>query len=159
MKKKKSYTKQTVPYAILLIVIIGVLVFFNLSQYKVYDYSYDEFIKKLSEGDVSKLEITPKNASGVYVINGQLKDYKSTESFRVNVPLAETVLDKVMKYVDEDEIEVVTNPNPENSGFVTVLINVVPTVVLIGATIWLFSKISGGNKNSMDFGIIRAKLN
>ena len=61
MKKKKSYTKQTVPYAILLIVIIGVLVFFNLSQYKVYDYSYDEFIKKLSEGDVSKLEITPKN--------------------------------------------------------------------------------------------------
>ena len=41
MKKKKSYTKQTVPYAILLIVIIGVLVFFNLSQYKVYDYSYD----------------------------------------------------------------------------------------------------------------------
>ena len=47
MKKKKSYTKQTVPYAILLIVIIGVLVFFNLSQYKVYDYSYDEFIKKL----------------------------------------------------------------------------------------------------------------
>ena len=159
MKKKKSYTKQTVPYAILLIVIIGVLVFFNLSQYKVYDYSYDEFIKKLSEGDVSKLEITPKNASGVYVINGQLKDYKSTESFRVNVPLAETVLDKVMKYVDEDEIEVVTNPNPENSGFVTVLINVVPTVVLIGATIWLFSKISGGNKNSMDFGRSRAKLN
>ena len=159
MKKKKSYTKQTVPYAILLIVIIGVLVFFNLSQYKVYDYSYDEFIKKLSEGDVSKLEITPKNASGVYVINGQLKDYKSTESFRVNVPLAETVLDKVMKYVDEDEIEVITNPNPENSGFVTVLINVVPTVVLIGATIWLFSKISGGNKNSMDFGRSRAKLN
>ena len=159
MKKKKSYTKQTVPYAILLIVIIGVLVFFNLSQYKVYDYSYDEFIKKLSEGDVSKLEITPKNASGVYVINGQLKDYKSTESFRVNVPLAETVLDKVMKYVDEDEIEVITNPNPENSGFVTILINVVPTVVLIGATIWLFSKISGGNKNSMDFGRSRAKLN
>ncbi len=35
----------------------------------------------------------------------------------------------------------------------------VPTVLLIGATIWLFSKISGGNKNSMDFGRSRAKLN
>ena len=64
-----------------------------------------------------------------------------------------------MKYVDEDDIEVITNVNPENNGFVTVLINVVPTVLLIGATIWLFSKISGSNKNSMDFGRSRAKLN
>ena len=159
MKNKKSYTKQSVPYAILFIVIIGVLVFFNLSQYKVYEYSYDEFIKRLSEGEVTKLEITPKNGSGVYVIDGALKDYKSTESFRVNVPLSDTVLEKVMKYVDEDDIEVITNANPENNGFVTVLINVVPTVLLIGATIWLFSKISGSNKNSMDFGRSRAKLN
>ncbi len=159
MKNKKSYTKQSVPYAILFIVIIGVLVFFNLSQYKVYEYSYDEFIKRLSEGEVTKLEITPKNGSGVYVIDGALKDYKSTESFRVNAPLSDTVLEKVMKYVDEDDIEVITNANPENNGFVTVLINVVPTVLLIGATIWLFSKISGSNKNSMDFGRSRAKLN
>ena len=159
MKNKKSYTKQSVPYAILFIVIIGVLVFFNLSQYKVYEYSYDEFIKRLSEGEVTKLEITPKNGSGVYVIDGALKDYKSTESFRVNAPLSDTVLEKVMKYVDEDDIEVITNVNPENNGFVTVLINVVPTVLLIGATIWLFSKISGSNKNSMDFGRSRAKLN
>ena len=159
MKNKKSYTKQSVPYAILFIVIIGVLVFFNLSQYKVYEYSYDEFIKRLSEGEVTKLEITPKNGSGVYVIDGVLKDYKSTESFRVNAPLSDTVLEKVMKYVDEDDIEVITNANPENNGFVTVLINVVPTVLLIGATIWLFSKISGSNKNSMDFGRSRAKLN
>ncbi len=159
MKNKKSYTKQSVPYAILFIVIIGVLLFFNLSQYKVYEYSYDEFIKRLSEGEVTKLEITPKNGSGVYVIDGALKDYKSTESFRVNAPLSDTVLEKVMKYVDEDDIEVITNANPENNGFVTVLINVVPTVLLIGATIWLFSKISGSNKNSMDFGRSRAKLN
>lgn len=159
MKNKKSYTKQSVPYAILFIVIIGVLVFFNLSQYKVYEYSYDEFIKRLAEGEVTKLEITPKNGSGVYVIDGALKDYKSTESFRVNAPLSDTVLEKVMKYVDEDDIEVITNANPENNGFVTVLINVVPTVLLIGATIWLFSKISGSNKNSMDFGRSRAKLN
>ena len=123
------------------------------------EYSYDEFIKRLSEGEVTKLEITPKNGSGVYVIDGALKDYKSTESFRVNAPLSDTVLEKVMKYVDEDDIEVITNVNPENNGFVTVLINVVPTVLLIGATIWLFSKISGSNKNSMDFGRSRAKLN
>ena len=155
----KNYTKQSIPYVILFLVIIGVIVFFNLSQYKVNEFTYDEFISYLSKGDVAKLEITPKNGAGVYVLTGSLEGYKKTESFVVNVPLSESVLEKVMKYADEDEIKVVTNTNPENNGVLTVLVNLVPTVLLIGATIWLFSKISGSNKNSMDFGRSRAKLN
>lgn len=159
MKNNKNYAKKSMPYIILFLVIIFVMIFFNLSQYKVNEFSYDKFMGELGKGTVETIEITPKNAAGVYYITGSLEGYKKTESFSVNVPLSENVLEKVMKYVDEDNIKVETNVNPENNSFVTILVNVIPTLLLIGATIWLFSKISGNNKNSMDFGRSKAKLN
>src|SRR5574344_1602783 len=159
MKNKKIYAKQSMPYIILFVVIIAAMFFLNLSKYKVYDFTYDKFISELNSGNVKKIEITPKNSAGIYYITGKLDSYSSTESFNVNVPLSETVLKKVMTYVDEDNIKVVTNANPESSGLLTVLVNIVPTILLVAATIWLFSKISGSNKNSMDFGRSKAKLN
>ncbi len=157
--KRRTYKKQTMPYALLFIVIIGVLVFYNLSQYKVNEFTYNEFINELANEKVESLEITEKSRAGLYFITGKLKDYDETESFKVNVPLSETVLERILAYTTEDENEIKVNPNPENSGALTIIVNLVPTLLLIGATIWLFSKISGGNKNSMDFGKSRAKLN
>jgi len=159
MKKKNNLTKQSLLYGLFLLVLCGLFLFYSMSRYKVNEFTYDKLISELSKGNVTELVITPKNGSGVYNITGSLEGYASTESFKVNVPLSETILERVMKYADEDNIKVVTNTNPENSGFVTVLINVVPTLALIAATIWLFSKISGSNKNSMDFGRSKAKLN
>ena len=159
MKNKNNYAKQSMPYVLLFLVIVGIMVFFEFSKYKVNDLTYDKFINELSVGSVEKIEITPKNGAGVYYITGKLDSYDENESFKVNAPLSETILEKVMKFVEEDEIEVLTNTNPENSGFLTIIINIVPTVLLIGATLWLFSKISGSNKNSMDFGRSKARLN
>ena len=159
MKNKNVYAKQSMPYVILLLVIVGSLVFFRLSQYEVHDLSYDKFMTELQNGEVKKIEITPKNGAGVYYITGSLDGYKSTETFTVNIPLSEGVLDKVMKYVDEDNIEVKTNTNPENNGLLTVVVNVVPIVLLGIMALWLFSRINGSNKNSMDFGRSKAKLN
>ena len=158
MKNKNNYAKQGIPYVLLFVVLLGIMLFYNLSRYKVNEFTYDKLVSELSKGNVKEMIITPKNGSGVYFITGSLEGYSDKESFKVNVPLSETILERVMKYADEDNIKVTTNTNPENSGVVTVLINVVPTVLLIGATIWLFSKISGSNKNSMDFGRSKAKL-
>ena len=157
MKNKNDF-KQTVPYILLFIVMIGIVVFYNLSKYKVNDFTYDELITELSKNTVKEITITPKNSSGVYYITGKLNDYNDTESFKVNVPLAETVLERVMKYTDETDIKVNTNVNPESSSFVAILVNVVPTVLLIGAMLFVLTKISGTNKNSMDFGRSKAKL-
>ncbi|MDD2504848.1 MAG: hypothetical protein PHF21_01080 [Bacilli bacterium] len=79
--KNKKYQKQTIPYLLLLVVMIGVLVFYNLSQYKVNTFTYDEFIIELSKQSIKNIEITPKNSAGIYLISGQLKDYSETESF------------------------------------------------------------------------------
>ncbi len=156
--KKNNVTKQTMPYLILLLVILGTLVFYNIGQTKVNKLTYDELITELSKDTVEKIEVTPKSNAGVYYITGKLEDYSKNEEFRVNVPLSESVIDKILSYADNNEFEVKTNTNPENSSIVTILVNVVPFILLIAATFYLFSKISGGNKNSMDFGKSRAKL-
>ena len=156
--KKNNVTKQTMPYLILVLVILGTLVFYNMGQTKVNKFTYDELITELSKDTVKSIEVTPKSNAGVYNIKGKLESYSKNEEFRVDVPLSETVIDKVLSYADNNEFEVKTNTNPENSSIITILVNVVPFVLLIGATFFLFSKISGGNKNSMDFGKSRAKL-
>ena len=156
--KKNNVTKQSMPYLILFLVIMGTLVFYNIGQTKVNKLTYDELITELSKDTVKSIEVTPKSAAGVYNIKGKLEDYTKNEEFRVDVPLSESVLDKILSYADNNEFEVKTNTNPENSSIVTILVNVLPFVLLIGATFVLFSKISGGNKNSMDFGKSRAKL-
>ena len=156
--KNKKYQKQTIPYLLLIMVMVGVLLFYNLSQYKVNEFTYDQFIIELSKESVKNIEITPKNSAGVYSISGQLKEYPEYESFKVNVPMSESVLEKILTYVDESEIEVITKTNPETNGFLMIFLNIVPYIILIGGTIWLFSKISGGNKNNMDFGRSKAKL-
>ena len=156
--KKNNITKQTMPYLILILVIFGTLVFYNIGNTKINKLNYDELITELSKDTVKSIEVTPKSNAGVYYITGKLKDYGKNEEFKVNVPLSETVINKILSYADNNEFEVKTNTNPENSSVVTILVNVVPFVLLIAATFYLFSKISGGNKNSMDFGKSRAKL-
>ena len=156
--KKNDVAKRSMPYLVLILVIMGAMVFYNIGQVKVNELSYDELISELSKDTVEKIEVTPKSSAGVYTVEGTLKDYGKNEIFKVNVPLSESVLDKILTYADNNEFEVETNTNPENSSLVTILVNVVPFVLLIAATFYLFSKISGGNKNSMDFGKSRAKL-
>ena len=157
-RNNNNVVKQSTPYILLLLVVLGTLVFYNIGQTKVNKITYNELINELSKDTVESIEVTPKSNAGVFYITGKLKDYAKNEEFRVNVPLSETVIEKVLSYADNNEFEVVTNTNPENSSIVNILVNVVPFVLLIAATFYLFSKISRGNNNSMDFGKSRAKL-
>ena len=156
--KKNNVTKQFMPYMVLIVVILGTLVFYSIGQTKINKLTYDELIVELSEDNVDSIEVTPKSNAGIYYITGKLDGYDKNEVFKVNVPLSEAVLDRILSYADNNEFEIKTNTNPESSSIVTILVNVVPFILLIGATFFLFNKISGSNKNSMDFGRSRAKL-
>ena len=158
MKKNNNYVKQSMPYFVLLLIIVGIMSFYELSQYKVNVFTYDQFISELDKKDVKDLEITAKSGAGVYYITGSLKEYGSKESFKVNAPLSDAVVNKVMKYVESDGITLITGENPENNNVLAVILNVVPTFMLIGAMLWLFSKLGKSNNNSMDFGRSKAKL-
>jgi cell division protease FtsH len=158
MKKKQNNLKNYYPYIILGIIMVVTFILFNMSQYKVNKFTYDELVSKMSKDEIKEITVTPKSGGGVYYIEGKLKSYSKTESFKVNVPLSETVIAKILKYSDENNFKVNTNSNPENSSIVTILANVVPLLLLVGAMIFLFTRLSSGNNKSMDFGRSRAKL-
>ena len=43
-KNNNNYIKQSMPYLVLLLVIVGIMTFYELSQYKVNVFTYDQFI-------------------------------------------------------------------------------------------------------------------
>ena len=74
-KNNNNYIKQSMPYLVLLLVIVGIMTFYELSQYKVNVFTYDQFISELDKHDVNKLEITAKSGAGIYYITGTLNGY------------------------------------------------------------------------------------
>ena len=157
-KNNNNYIKQSMPYLVLLLVIVGIMTFYELSQYKVNVFTYDQFISELDKHDVNKLEITAKSGAGIYYITGTLNGYSDKESFEVNAPLSESVVNRVTEYAESNNITLVTGENPESNNIGGVLLNVIPTVLLVGSMLWLLTKLGKSNNNSMDFGRSKAKL-
>lgn len=155
---KKIDAKQTVPYIILMLVIFSVFGMMFFGDKKNNDLTYSQLLNELSEGRVTEIVTSERKADGYYAIRGKLDGYKKNEYFRVQAPLSENVLDVLSSYQVTNEFKWEVEKNPENNSLLVILINVVPLVLIIGSGIFLFTKLSGSNKSSMDFGRSRAKL-
>ena len=155
---KKNVSKNVMPYVILAVVILGVLFFYNYGNKKVNKLTYDELVTEMSSGKVEEIYITEKSGAGVYEVSGSLKDYKDNESFEAKVPLSENVMERILGYSDTQGFVINTKSNPENSSILSIIVNIVPILLLGVLCIYFFSKISGGNNKSMDFGRSKAKL-
>ena len=158
---KKNIKRSLTPYIFLLIFIVGCLVVFNLFNTTVHELSYNEFMKNLNGGKITELTGTPKVRTETYKIEGKLEEYNDGESFVLYVPYTDTYLEPIRKAVEtngSDTFELYTVNDPEASSWLSVIVEVVPILVLAGATIWIFSRQLGGGNKSMDFGKSRAKL-
>ena len=163
MKNKKqnvnNNTKSFAMYGLLILVMFGAIYFYGASKYEVHDLTYDAFMKEVTEGKVEEIEITPKAGSSVILIEGKLDGYEKTESFKVTLPYSDSVYEKLLTYVDVNEIKTKTNNDPGSVTLWTVILNVLPLVLLLFGLMYFLTKIAGGNSKSMDFGKSTAKLN
>ena len=158
IQAKNNMFKNILPYLLLAVLIVTTLVFFKGLKTEIHDMDYNEFINNLTAEKVEKLSITPKSGDGVYVLSGKLESYKDTESFKVVVPLTDSVMENVLTIAESQNLKVTTNSNPENSSWLLILINVVPTLLLLGAMFYLFTKLGNNGKGTFDFGRSKAKL-
>ena len=154
----KSVKKGLFPYVFLFIFIIGCLLVFNNFNTKVNELSYDEFIEQLNEDKIEELNIIPKTRRETYEITGKLKDYEETETFKLSLPMSDEFLSKITDAADKNKFKLEVEKDPEASEWLAVLVEIIPLVILVGATFWLFTRQIGGNNKSMDFGKSRAKL-
>ncbi len=161
MKKNKqnAMIKSLVMYGILIAVLIAGAYYYGASKFVTHDFTYDQFVSEMNDDNLETVTITPSSSSSTYEIEGKLKGYKKTEKFSLKVPYSEAVIDRILDAQEAMEFEVKTNKDPGSSAILAILVNVVPTVFLVGATLYLLVKISSGNNKSIDFGRSTAKLN
>ena len=154
----KAIKKGLFPYIFLFIFIIVCLLIFNTFNTTINNLTYDEFIKELNNSKITELNIIPKTRSETYEITGKLKGYSETESFKLIIPMSDEFLSKIREAADNNKFTLEIEKDPEASEWIAVLLEIVPILLLVGATFWLFTRQIGGNNKSMDFGKSRAKL-
>ena len=156
---KKTVKRGLLPYLFIGLLMVGMYLMFNISNFKVNELSYDQFIENLDGGKIEELEIVPRTSGYTYDVSGKLEGYKENESFSAVLPLSDEVMKKIVEASDNQEFTLVTKPDPASSSFLMIIVNVLPFVILIAGGMWFLSKQVASNKSSMDFGKSRAKLN
>ncbi len=156
---KKTLKKGLLPYLFLLIVILGVMYFFNIANQKVNVLTYDEFMNSANEGKITELVITPRGSAGLYEVEGTMKDYAENESFIVRMPYSDEIMNKIVVLQQEKGFKMNATADPDSSTFILFLVNVLPMVLLIGGAFFIITRQMGSANKSMDFGRSRARLN
>ncbi len=156
---KKSIAKSTLPYLLLLIIMLFVFYMVSVLNTDVTVFTYDEFMSKLNDNKISEMELVTHGSAYTYEVSGVLRKSKNGESFFVRLPYSENVIQKISDACEENDVKLTIDADPESSTWVLILVNVVPILLLGGFAFWLFSRQMSGASSSLDFGKSRAKLN
>ena len=156
--KRNKRNISFMPYILLVVVIVCSYLFLNTLGTKVNTLNYTELVSQINDGNVTEITVTPKSASGVYIITGKLNNYSKGETFSVTVPYTDTVISSLYETAESKNLKVETNTNPDNATWLNILINVVP-IVIFGILIYvMFIKLGNNGKGTFDFGKSKAKL-
>ena len=157
INKNNNSLKNVFPYIILLLVVVGTLFFYNSLGKEVHELTTGEFMSYIDKAKVSELTITPKSGESVYYLEGKLEDYEENESFKTKI-IPEDI-EKVSEYAVSHNIDLYdTKKDPGSSSILYIIVNILPFLILVGVTFFLFTRMAGGNSKSMDFGRSRARL-
>lgn len=160
MKKKRFI--NIIPYLLILLVFSSLLSYSSTSNTT--RFAYNEFVaraEKMNFGDTNisigraKLDI-----SGYYYDGDQKVAFSaSIPNTDENLAWAKQVLDEGTGADGQQANKItITDPN-ESNYWLDALLNIVPLVILIGATVFLFSKMNaGGNKQAFEFTKSKAKI-
>ena len=156
-KNNVNTIKNLFPYVVLILVIFIVLSVLNMGRVINHELTTGELMNAISSKTVTEIAITPSSDESIYYIEGKLNNYKENETFQAKV--VEADISTITKYAESNNLKLYeTNADPGTFSWMYVLVNVVPLLLLVVFTYFLFSKMANSNKGSMDFGKIRAKL-
>lgn len=156
--KKTKKSMNLMPYIVLTIVVIGSYIFLNSFSTKINKMDYNELTKEIENNNVKELVVIPKNAAGVYILSGKLNNYGKGETFTVTIPYTDTVVSSIYELAESHNLKVQTNTNPENSTWLTIVVNVVPIIIFGVLAYVMIAKLSNNGKGTFDFSKSRAKL-
>ena len=156
---KKAVKRGLFPYLFVFLFIIIVMFVLNILNQKINIVTYDEFIKSVKEGEVETVIVTPRNRAKVYELTGVMKGYEKNETYFVRVPLAESVMNKLIGLEEKYDFQLKSDVDPESSTLLLFFVNIFPMVLILGVGFFLITRQMGSANKSMDFGKSRARLN
>ena len=154
----KTVKKNLFPYAFLLVFIIICLLFVNMFNKEINELTVDEFMTSLNEKEIKELEGVYKTNTHTIELTGKLEGYEENETFILSLPYSDVYIEKLANASEEQGFEYNFVKDPEASSWLMIAFEVLPILLLVGATFWIFTRQIGGNNKSMDFGKSRAKL-
>ena len=89
---KNNAKKNVLQYISIFMFFALIFVLFNVFSAKEHEFTYDEFIDNLNNGNVTELNVVPRSNSSVYEIKGKLSDYQDKETFTVDVPYSDSII-------------------------------------------------------------------
>ncbi|WP_043931772.1 ATP-dependent zinc metalloprotease FtsH [Bacillus sp. EB01] len=146
--------RNTIFYLLIFLVIIGVVSFFNGSNERSENISYDKFISHLDKGEIKSVTLQPER--GVYEVRGQLENAKEGEYFLTYVPNSERMLNRIDEVLPEAKVDVLAAK--ETSGWVTFFTSIIPFVIIFILFFFLLNQAQGGGSRVMNFGKSKARL-
>ena len=152
---KKQLKKGILPYFLLILLMLGILYFFNISNRKVNELNYGDFVNHINNNEIKEVMITPRNSAGVYEIRGKLNNYAENETFFLQVPISDGIISRVYEVYGN----AVTEKDPDSSTFLVFLIEIFPMILILVVGFYFLTKQMGSANKSMDFGRSRARLN
>ena len=159
MINKKQIKKGFLPYIFLFLFVILVFYLLNGLNKKVNEITYNDFVKAVKNSEVMEVTMTNYDRAGVYQITGKLKTYNENETFKFDMPLANTSTEIIYNLQQEYSFELKTAKDPDSSTILLFLVNTLPILLMIGIAFFVLYKQLGSANKSFDFGRSRAKLN
>ncbi len=155
---KKVVKRGLLPYLFIALFMLGMFYVFNVTNQNVTVLTYDQFINNLESGKVEKVEVIARTNAYTYEVRGELKNNKDGETFFARLPLSDQVMKKIVEASETQDFELTADKDPDSSSFLSVVLSLLPTVLLLGLAFWFLNRQVAGNKSSMDFGKSKARL-
>ncbi|AAU21717.1 ATP-dependent zinc metalloprotease FtsH [Bacillus sp. GM2] len=145
--------RNTIFYLLILLVVIGVVSYFQTANPKTENMTYSDFVSNLENGKVENVSIQP--VRGVYEVRGQLTTYEKDQYFLTHVPEGKGA-DQIIDQVKKTKIQI--EPAQEANGWMTFFTTIIPFVIIFILFFFLLNQAQGGGSRVMNFGKSKAKL-
>lgn len=151
--------RNTIFYALIFLVVIGVVGLFNSEEPEDTQLKYNEFMQTLNNGQIDEMTIQytnhAYNVSGTLVSTGEDGEQ---ESFKTTLPDNETAYANVLDTAQENGTIVDPVKAEEPSGWVRFFTSIIPFVIIFILFFFLLNQAQGGGGKVMNFGKSKAKL-
>ncbi len=139
---------------LMMLIFLTVMHLFSNSSKKTSELEYTDFLTKIKDGRIAKVDIANDGAGNHYV-TGEQKDLSADGSpqFRTEIILTE----KLMEMLEENGVQVkIKRPK---TMMLTVLANILPIILIFGIIYFIFIRqMKNAGRGAMSFGKSRAKL-